>query len=130
MMGGLAFAPMLLFAGCIFWTLGYDTIYAHQDKEDDAMIGVRSTARLLDAQTKPWLAGFYVLAWFLFWAAGAVAGLGVGFVVGLALVAAHFAWQIIHLDTKDGANCLQVFKSNRDLGLIMLGAILAGIITG
>ena len=48
--GGLAFAPMLLFAGCVFWTLGYDTIYAHQDKEDDALIGVRSTARLFGAQ--------------------------------------------------------------------------------
>jgi 4-hydroxybenzoate polyprenyltransferase len=130
MMGGLAVAPMLLFFGCIFWTLGYDTIYAHQDKEDDAVIGVRSTARLLDAQTKPWLAGFYILAWLLFWGAGVVAGLGWGYVAGLALIAAHMAWQIIHLDTKDSANCLSVFKSNRDLGLIMLGAILAGIITG
>jgi 4-hydroxybenzoate polyprenyltransferase len=130
MTGGLAVAPMLLFAGCIFWTLGYDTIYAHQDKEDDAVIGVRSTARLLDAQTKPWLAGFYILAWLLFWGAGVVAELGWGYVAGLALVAAHMAWQIIHLDTKDGANCLSVFKSNRDLGLIMLGAIVAGIITG
>lgn len=130
MTGGLAVAPMLLFFGCIFWTLGYDTIYAHQDKEDDAVIGVRSTARLLDAQTKPWLAGFYILAWLLFWGAGVVAGLGWGFVAGLALIAAQMAWQIIHLDTKDSANCLSVFKSNRDLGLIMFGAILAGIITG
>jgi 4-hydroxybenzoate polyprenyltransferase len=94
------------------------------------MIGVRSTARLLDAQTKPWLAGFYTLAWLLFWASGSVAGLGVGYVIGLALVAAHFAWQIIHVDIHDGANCLSTFKSNRDLGLIMLGAIVAGLITG
>ncbi len=130
MTGGLAFAPMLLFAGCVFWTLGYDTIYAHQDKEDDAMIGVRSTALLLDAQTKPWLAGFYIAAWILIWAAGKTAGLGVGFAVGMALVAAHLAWQIIRLDIHDGANCLTTFKSNRDLGLIVLGAVLAGIITG
>lgn len=129
MTGGLAFAPMLLFVGCVFWTLGYDTIYAHQDKEDDAMIGVRSTARLLDAQTKPWLAGFYVIAWILIWAAGHTAGLGIGFAVGMALVAAHLAWQIIRLDIHDGANCLATFKSNRDLGLIVLGAILTGIIT-
>ncbi|MFM9862035.1 MAG: 4-hydroxybenzoate octaprenyltransferase [Micropepsaceae bacterium] len=129
MTGGLGVAPMLLFAGCVFWTLGYDTIYAHQDKEDDAMIGVRSTARLLDAQTKPWLAGFYVLAWVLIWAAGKVSGLGIGFVIGMALVAAHFAWQIIRLDIHDGANCLSTFKSNRDLGLIVLGAIVAGIVT-
>ncbi|NOT39350.1 MAG: 4-hydroxybenzoate octaprenyltransferase [Alphaproteobacteria bacterium] len=129
MTGGLGVAPMLLFAGCVFWTLGYDTIYAHQDKEDDAMIGVRSTARLLDAQTKPWLAGFYIAAWVLIWGAGKLSGLGIGFAIGMALVAAHFAWQIIRLDIHDGANCLSTFKSNRDLGLIVLGAILAGIIT-
>jgi 4-hydroxybenzoate polyprenyltransferase len=128
-MGGLAVAPLLLFAGCVLWTLGYDTIYAHQDKEDDALIGVRSTARLFGQRTKPWLGGFYVLAWLLFWAAGAIAGLGVGYVIGLAVVAGHLAWQVIRLDINDGANCLSTFKSNRDLGFIMLGAILAGLIT-
>jgi 4-hydroxybenzoate polyprenyltransferase len=130
MTGGLALAPVLLFAGCVFWTLGYDTIYAHQDKEDDALIGVRSTARLLSGRTKGWLIGFYGVAWLLFFAAGVAASAGIGFLVLLGAVAGHFAWQILRLDINDGANCLSTFKSNRDLGLIMLAAILAGIITG
>lgn len=128
--GGLGVAPVLLFAGCVFWTLGYDTIYAHQDKEDDALIGVRSTARLLGTQTKPWLVGFYGAAWALWLCAGLVTGLGVGYFIGLGLVAAHLAWQILHLDIDDGANCLGVFKSNRDLGFVMVGAIFAGLVTG
>ena len=125
--GGLALAPILLFVGCVFWTLGYDTIYAHQDKEDDALIGVRSTARLLGARTKLWLAVFYSAAWLLFLGAGLLAGMGIGFFVVLAAVAAHFAWQIVRLNIDDGASCLSTFKSNRDLGLLMLVAILAGI---
>jgi 4-hydroxybenzoate polyprenyltransferase len=129
MMGGLAFAPMLLFVGCLFWTLGYDTIYAHQDKEDDALIGVRSTARLFRQSTKYWLAGFYGAAWGLFLVTGLVVGLGVGFFVVLATVAGHMAWQIVRLEMDDGANCLFTFRSNRDLGGLMLAAILAGLIT-
>ncbi|MCE9523629.1 MAG: 4-hydroxybenzoate octaprenyltransferase [Alphaproteobacteria bacterium] len=128
--GGLGLAPVLLFAGCVFWTLGYDTIYAHQDKEDDALIGVRSTARLLGDSTKAWLAGFYGAALLLFLAAGLLAGTGFGFFVVLGAVAAHFTWQILRLDINDGANCLATFKSNRDLGLIVFAAIVAGIITG
>jgi len=128
--GGLAVAPVLLFLGCVLWTLGYDTIYAHQDKEDDAVIGVRSTALLFRSSTKYWLAGFYAGAWLLFVLAGAVAGLGLGFFVVIAGVAGHFAWQILRLDMDDVASCLSTFKSNRDLGLIMLAAILAGLITG
>ena len=128
--GGLALAPLLLFAGCVFWTLGYDTIYAHQDKEDDALIGVRSTARLLGDGTKTWLTGFYGAALLLFLGAGLVAGMGAGFFVLLGAVGAHFAWQLLRLDINDGANCLAIFKSNRNLGLIVFAAILAGITTG
>lgn len=128
--GGLTLAPALLFAGCILWTLGYDTIYAHQDKEDDAMIGVRSTARLLGVRTKPWLMSFYGGAWLLITAAGFSAGMGGGFYVPMIAAALHLAWQIRRLDINDGDNCLAVFKSNRDLGLIVLVAILAGLITG
>lgn len=127
--GGLGVPPVLLFVGCIFWTLGYDTIYAHQDKEDDALIGVRSTARLFGARTKLWLVGFYGAAWLFFLGAGLFAGLGAGFVVVLGGVAGHFAWQIFRLDIDDAQSCLSTFKSNRDLGLVMLVAILAGIIT-
>ena len=128
--GGLAFAPVLLFIGSVFWTLGYDTIYAHQDKDDDAMIGVRSTALLFRSSTKYWLAGFYGAAWAFFLLAGVAAGLGVGFFVVLAVVAGHFAWQIVRLEMDDPANCLSTFKSNRDLGLVVLVAILAGLVTG
>ena len=126
--GGLGVAPFLLFAGCVFWTLGYDTIYAHQDKEDDALIGVRSTARLLGERTKTWLIGFYGAAWVLFLTAGLLCQLSLGFFIGLGLVAGHLAWQIVRLDISDGANCLATFKSNRDLGLVMFLAILAGIL--
>jgi 4-hydroxybenzoate polyprenyltransferase len=112
----------------VFWTLGYDTIYAHQDKEDDALIGVRSTARLLGARTKAWLCGFYGAAWLSFVGAGFAAGLGVGFFLVVSVVAGHFVWQILRLDIDDGANCLVTFKSNRDLGAVMFLAILAGIL--
>jgi 4-hydroxybenzoate polyprenyltransferase len=128
--GGLAVAPVLLFIGSVFWTLGYDTIYAHQDKEDDALIGVRSTARLLGERTKPWLVGFYGAAWFFFLGAGLVSGMGLGFFVVLSAIAGHMIWQILRLDISDGANCLATFKSNRDLGYLMFAAILAGLATG
>jgi 4-hydroxybenzoate polyprenyltransferase len=128
--GGLALAPALLFAGCILWTLGYDTIYAHQDKEDDALIGVRSTARLLGERTKAWLIAFYGGAWSLIVAAGLSAGMGGGFYVPMIAAGLHLAWQIRRLEINDGENCLATFKSNRDLGLIVLVAILAGLITG
>ena len=127
-LGGLALAPIVLFAGCVFWTLGYDTIYAHQDKEDDALIGVHSTARLFGDTTKTWVMGFYGLAFLLFAVSGWLTGLGNGFLFGMIAVAAHLAWQIYRLDIHDGANCLKVFKSNRDLGGIMFAAILLGMI--
>jgi 4-hydroxybenzoate polyprenyltransferase len=127
--GTLAIAPLLLFAGCVFWTLGYDTIYAHQDKEDDALIGVRSTARLFGEQTTRWLTGFYAAAWVLVLLAGTVVGLGLGFFLLMGAVAGHLAWQVVRLDIHDSANCLSTFKSNRDLGLIMFLAILAGLFT-
>ena len=124
--GGLSWPPVVLYAGCILWTLGYDTIYAHQDKEDDALIGVRSTARLFGAQTKIWLVMFYQTALTL-WAIGALwAGAGFGFLAGLILVAAHFGWQIARLRINDGASCLAVFRSNRELGALMFVAILLG----
>jgi len=127
--GGLGPPAFLLYVGGIAWTLGYDTIYAHQDKEDDALIGVRSTARLFGDRTKPWLAAFYGGAWAFFLMAGLAAGLGLGYVVLLGAVAGHLAWQVMRLDIDDGANCLSTFQSNRDLGVIMLVAILAGLVT-
>ncbi len=104
--------------------IGYDTIYAHQDREDDALIGVKSTALLFGARTKPMLIVFYWLAVMLIVAAGVLARAGIVFAVGLCAFAAHLAWQIIRLDIGDPDNCLAVFKSNRDAGLILFAGLL------
>ena len=122
--GSLHVAPILIYAAGVFWTLGYDTIYAHQDKEDDAMIGVKSSALKLGAQTRPWLIGFYGATMTLLAGAGIHAGLHPLYYAGLALVGLHFAWQIKSVDIDDPKNCLTRFKANRDAGFIVLGAIL------
>jgi 4-hydroxybenzoate polyprenyltransferase len=114
---------LLLYAGSIAWVIGYDTIYAHQDREDDALIGVRSTARLFEQRTKPMLALFYALAVLLIGAAGYLAGGGPLFWLGLAAFAAHLGWQIARLDIGDPDNCLAVFKSDRDAGLILFAGM-------
>ncbi len=92
--GALGLPPLLLYAGSISWVIGYDTIYAHQDREDDALIGIKSTALLFGERTKPMLALFYSLAVILLGAAGFSAGGGVVFALGLIAFAAHLAWQI------------------------------------
>jgi len=109
----------LLYAGAISWVIGYDTIYAHQDREDDALIGIKSTALLFRERTKPMLALFYALAVALIALAGWNAGAGLVFALGLLAFAAHLAWQIARLNVDDPVNCLVVFKSNRDAGLIL-----------
>ncbi|WP_347266974.1 4-hydroxybenzoate octaprenyltransferase [Paracoccus sp. (in: a-proteobacteria)] len=130
--GGLAPAPVLAYLGGICWTIFYDTIYAHQDAEDDALIGVKSTARLFGQDTRRWLAGF---------GAGAVLLLALALLVlapagiaallawlGLAGFALHLAWQLWHFDMGDSGNCLRIFRSNRDAGLILaLFLALAGL---
>jgi len=114
---------LLLYAGAISWVIGYDTIYAHQDREDDALIGIKSTALLFRERTKPMLALFYALAVALIALAGWSAGAGLVFALGLLAFAAHLAWQIIRLDLDDPINCLMVFKSNRDAGLILFAGL-------
>ncbi len=116
----------VLYIGGICWTLGYDTIYAHQDKEDDALIGVKSSARLLGARTRPALFAFYGAALVLFAAAGAMAGLAWPFYLGLALGVAQLAWQARTIVIDDPADCLRLFKSNRVFGWVMLAAIVLG----
>jgi 4-hydroxybenzoate polyprenyltransferase len=123
--GSLPLTPLILYAGAITWTIGYDTIYAHQDKEDDALLGLKSTALKFGPQTPRWLTGLYIIALALCGIAAASAGAGWPTYVGLAAVGLHFAWQIKTLDTEDGDNCLKRFKSNRDAGLILTFAILA-----
>ena len=124
--GGLGLPTALLYAAGIAWTLGYDTIYAHQDKEDDALIGVKSTALKFGANTKPWLWGFYAVTLVLTAAAGATAGLAWPFYVLLALGAVQLAWQVIDLDLDDPADCLAKFHSNRYFGFILLAGFVAG----
>ena len=122
--GGLGLAPLLLYAGSIAWVIGYDTIYAHQDREDDALIGIKSTALLFGERTKPMLSLFYALAVLLIGAAGYTAGAGVVFGLGLLAFAGHLAWQVVRLDIGDPDRCLALFKSDRDAGLILFAGML------
>jgi 4-hydroxybenzoate polyprenyltransferase len=124
--GGLAWPPALLYLGGVFWTLGYDTIYAHQDKEDDRLIGVGSSALALGRRTRPWLFVFYGAALALWGAAGAGAGLGAIWWIGLALAALQLSWQAARVDIDDPADCLAKFRSNRLVGWLILVAIAAG----
>jgi 4-hydroxybenzoate polyprenyltransferase len=128
-------APLLLYAAGIAWTLVYDTIYAHQDKEDDALIGVRSTALKFGAASRRWLAFFAVAMLLLLAAMIQTAGLGLFGWVALAAVAGHLAWQIFAVDFDDPADCLAKFRANRWLGWILffgiiLGRVLAGRLAG
>jgi len=114
---------LLLYAGAISWVIGYDTIYAHQDREDDALIGIKSTALLFRERTKPMLVLFYALAVVLIAFAGFSAGGGLILALGLFGFALHLAWQVARLDVDDPVNCLAVFKSNRDAGLILFAGL-------
>jgi 4-hydroxybenzoate polyprenyltransferase len=122
--GRLDWPAIVLYAGSISWVIGYDTIYAHQDREDDLLIGIKSTALLFGENTRPILAAFYSGAVVLIGAAGLLAGGRIIFMLGLAAFAAHLAWQVARLDIDDSAHCLKQFKSNRDAGLILFGAML------
>ena len=122
--GRLDWPALVLYAGSICWVIGYDTIYAHQDREDDLLIGIKSTALLFGERTPSMLAGFYACAVVLIAAAGFMAGGGMIFAAGLIAFGAHLAWQVTRLDIDDPAHCLMLFKSNRDAGLILFGAML------
>ena len=122
--GRLDWPTLVLYAGSICWVIAYDTIYAHQDREDDLTIGIKSTALLFGENTRPMLASFYAGAVVLIGAAGLMAHGGAIFLIGLAGFAAHLAWQVTRLNIDDPAHCLMLFKSNRDAGLILFGAML------
>ena len=126
--GHLTLAAVLLYLGGVFWTLGYDTIYALQDIEDDAMVGVKSSARRLGANVPRGVAAFYALAVTCAAVAGWLAGLGPLFWPGLAAFALHLAWQARRVRTDDPALALRLFRSNREAGLILLSAILLGAV--
>jgi 4-hydroxybenzoate polyprenyltransferase len=126
--GSLGWAPVLLYLAGIAWTLFYDTIYAHQDRDDDALIGVKSTARLFGQDTARWLAGFFAAS-VGFAALAVVVALPAGpalvaAMAGVGGFAAHLLWQLRRLEIDDPANCLRLFRSNRDAGLILTGGLL------
>jgi 4-hydroxybenzoate polyprenyltransferase len=123
--GRLDAPALVLYAGAISWVIGYDTIYAHQDREDDALIGIKSTALLFGPRTKPMLALFYGFAVGLIGLSGLLAGARAAFALGLAAFAGHLAWQIVRLDIDDPDRCLRLFKANRDAGLILFAGMLA-----
>jgi len=119
----------LLYLGGVFWTLGYDTIYALQDIEDDALAGVKSTARRLGTGVRAGVGVFYAIAVVCVALAGISAGLWPGFLIGLAAYALHLGWQVWRLRPDDSALALRLFKSNRDAGLILLAAIALGALS-
>jgi len=124
--GELGLAPVILYAGGLFWTLGYDTIYAHQDREDDALVGVKSTALALGAKTWLWVAVFYGLFIFALFAAGGLAKLGLFYYIGVALAATHLGVQVKKLDIDNADACLKIFRSNISFGWIVFASILVG----
>jgi 4-hydroxybenzoate polyprenyltransferase len=123
--GSLGWPAVLMYMGGIAWTLFYDTIYAHQDREDDALIGVKSTARLFGDDTRTWLRSFLILTVVLMGMAVLVALPSAASPLALVLALAgvwgmgwHMLWQMQRLDIDDPGVCLRLFRSNRDAGLI------------
>ena len=123
--GRIDATALILYAGSIAWVIGYDTIYAHQDSEDDALIGIKSTALLFGARTRPALLAFYGLAVVLIGVTLALAGARWPAWLGLTAFAAHLFWQIVRLRIDDAALCLRLFKSNRDAGLLLFAGLIA-----
>jgi 4-hydroxybenzoate polyprenyltransferase len=124
--GTLSWATVALYFGGVAWTMVYDTIYAMQDQRDDAIVGVRSTARRFASAPRRWLTLFAVLACALWAATGAMSPLHLPYFVVLAGVALHFGWQIVDLKPHDQADCLSKFKANAQVGWLMLAAVVAG----
>jgi 4-hydroxybenzoate polyprenyltransferase len=119
-------AGIVLYGAAILWDLGFDTIYAHQDREDDALVGVKSTARLFGERTAPFLTACYAGTVLMLAASGRLAGLGVWFFPTLLVPAALLARQAAVLDIHDPGLCLRLFKANREAGLAISAAILVG----
>jgi 4-hydroxybenzoate polyprenyltransferase len=128
--GTLEGPAIALYAGCVLWTIGYDTIYAHQDKEDDLALGLKSTAIRFGERTKAWLSGLYAGALALWSVAAWSAGAGTWTAVALAIAGFCLAWQVATLQMTDAANCLARFKSNRIVGWVFFAGIVTDMALG
>jgi 4-hydroxybenzoate polyprenyltransferase len=125
----LSWAPIWLYLAAIAWTVGYDTIYAHQDKEDDALVGVRSTARLFAENTKAWLSGIYGLALVFLLFAFMAADVSVLGYIGLFIAALMFAWQILILDIDNPDHCMRLFKFNGRVGGVIFLSLVVSLVS-
>ncbi len=117
-----------LYLGCIAWTIGYDTIYAHQDKEDDLSLGLKSTALKFGEQSKSWIWGFYIAALILWGIAAWQSDAGIITLLALSVVALHLGWQVTTLDINNSDNCLQRFRANRTVGLVLFAGLVLDLL--
>ncbi|MGN6375633.1 MAG: UbiA family prenyltransferase, partial [Sphingomonas sp.] len=120
--GSMHWPLWLLYSGSIAWVIGYDTIYALQDREDDALIGVRSSARAMGAHVRGGVALFYGAALACWAGAFWLVRPDPLALVALLPMAVHLGWQVATLDTDDGGSALHRFRSNRIAGLLMFAA--------
>jgi len=127
--GGPSFAAVLLYSGGFFWTLGYDTIYAHQDIVDDGIVGIKSTARKFAAQSPLYIGIFYAIFSSLLYLTGIMSGAGFLFYIFWALSSFHLVWQIYDWDMDRPEDCLSKFRSNRNFGFLVLASYLLGYIS-
>ena len=123
--GDLTLAPVLLYLGAVAWVVGYDTIYALQDIEDDEIAGIKSSARFFGARVRAGVAACYLIAVALMASSLWLVGPGPLAWAGLAGFAAHLVWQIARLDRTDAAGALRLFRANRDAGLILVAGLVA-----
>ena len=122
--GSIGLPAIALYIGCVLWTVGYDTIYAHQDKDDDAILGLGSTALKFGDHTESYVGALYAMAVVLWLIAGALAGAHLIYFLAVTLVFLQMSWQVATLNTADPANCLWRFRSNRDVGIaVFLGLV-------
>ena len=126
--GTLGTGAALFYAGCFFWTIGYDTLYAFTDIQDDLLAGVKSSAIRLGNAAYPWLYAFYASAFGLMLAGGIAAGLGIIFILAMALPGLHLYRQLRKVRIDDPTLCLRLFRANRDTGALIARALLIGAI--
>lgn len=125
----LSFVPLLFYSGAIFWTIGYDTIYAFQDREDDHLVGIKSTALLVSSYPKLFIGSLYAVTLAFWFLGGREAHLSWPFWFLYALIGIHFMWQVLSLRVDDSENCLNRFSSNINSGLLLfLGIVFSRFI--